>query len=90
MPRVLNYYHDEIPPDARNVMRPGLFGNPYIPGVHGTREQCLEMYRKYFRERLSNEAFRRAAIELKGKDLVCCCAPLPCHADIIMEELERL
>ncbi|GAG87489.1 unnamed protein product, partial [marine sediment metagenome] len=23
--------------------------------------------------------------ELKGKDLVCWCAPLPCHADVLLE-----
>jgi len=23
--------------------------------------------------------------ELRGKDLICWCAPLPCHADILLE-----
>lgn len=38
----------------------------------------------------ANEAWkitfgREDILELKGKDLVCWCAPQPCHADILLE-----
>lgn len=28
---------------------------------------------------------RESILELKGKDLVCWCAPKPCHADVLLE-----
>ncbi|WP_244430705.1 DUF4326 domain-containing protein [Rhizobium sp. CF142] len=27
--------------------------------------------------------------ELAGKDLVCCCAPLPCHGEVLLEMVRR-
>jgi hypothetical protein len=63
------------------VMRPGPWGNPYRIGVHGTREEVLQKYQRY----LDAHPYIKRAIkeQLRGKVLGCCCAPLPCHADIL-------
>lgn len=36
-----------MPPGAVYVGRPTLFGNPFRPGVNGTPEECVALYRRY-------------------------------------------
>ena len=74
--KVLNKRTDKIPPDAVYVGRPSKWGNPFKIGRDGTREKVVEKYRFF----LGNIDVS----ELKGKDLVCWCSPLPCHADILL------
>ena len=84
MPRVYNKSKDkDIPLDAIYVGRPSKWGNPYIIGNNGTREEVIEHYREW----LFFQLFwgKLDISELRGKDLVCWCAPLPCHADILLE-----
>ena len=83
MPKVLNKKRDHIPPDAVYVGRPSKWGNPFFVGASGTREVVIEMYREHIIEML--EARPDDIKELKGKDLVCWCAPLQCHADVLLE-----
>lgn len=83
-PRVLNKRTDKIPPDAIYVGRPSKWGNPFTAGVDGTREEVIKRYRHF----LIEEGYNGSVVdvrELKGKDLVCWCAPLPCHADVLLE-----
>lgn len=80
MPRVLNKYRDEIPDDAVWIMRPSKWGNPYHVKTYGRGRAC-ELYRQRL---LRNEKLFAQLEELRGKDLVCCCAPAPCHGDILI------
>lgn len=64
------------------VGRPSKWGNPFKPGRDGTREEVIQMYRKWL---LLNPTLYVALRELKGKDLGCWCAPKPCHADVLLE-----
>lgn len=64
------------------VGRPTIWGNPFVIGKDGTREEVIEKYEKYL---LANEYLLSRIHELEGKDLVCFCAPLPCHADILLK-----
>ncbi len=83
MAKVLNRRRDRIPRGAVYVGRPSKWGNPFLIEVDGTREQCVEDFRRHVASnRELREAIRR---ELRGKDLVCWCAPLPCHADVLLE-----
>ncbi len=59
--------------------RPSKWGNPYTIPMHGNREQVIAAYRSLI---VDNE---RDLAELRGKDLVCWCYPLPCHADVLLE-----
>jgi len=34
---------------------------------------------------MNNPELLAALPELRGKDLVCWCSPLPCHADVLLE-----
>ena len=82
MPRILNKRRDAIPPNSVYVGRPSKWGNPFKIGRDGTREEVIAEY-AYWIERQSQ--LMDDLGELRGKDLVCWCAPLPCHADILLE-----
>ena len=80
MPKVYNKYHKDAPKGAVYVGRPSKWGNPYAIGVNTSREQAIDYYRQFVSKH--HDEIRR---ELRGKDLVCYCAPLPCHADVLLE-----
>lgn len=65
----------------------GCFGNPFPVEQYG-REKCIEYFKEYFLERISNDAeFQSAIMNLKGKRLGCLCKPENCHGDVIKEWL---
>jgi hypothetical protein len=75
-----------IPPGSVYVGRDKRYGdakwgNPFRIGKDGTREEVIEKYRAYY---ASNEQLKRDLHELCGKDLACHCAPLACHADMLL------
>jgi hypothetical protein len=73
------------PADAVYVGRPSEWGNPFTIGKDGDRDEVIAKYREYVTapERAEmREAIRQV---LGGKDLVCWCAPKPCHADVLLE-----
>jgi hypothetical protein len=57
-------------------------GNPFVIGRDGTRAQVITKYRAWI---VQQPALIRALEELRGKDLVCWCAPEACHADVLVE-----
>ena len=69
------------------IGRPSKWGNPFEIGVHGTREQVIEMYKNWI---LNNPNLLRSLHELKGKVLGCWCSPLACHGDVLLELVSRL
>ncbi len=92
MPKVYNKRHTDVPPDAVYVGRPTKWGNPFeigqpdpaYPDKIMTREDAV----RKFREMIENHgpySIKAIKDQLKGKDLVCWCAPKACHADILLE-----
>lgn len=65
------------------VGRPSAWGNPFVIGKDGSREQVIELYRAWMEQQLALNP--RWLDPLQGKDLVCWCAPLACHADLLLE-----
>ena len=63
--------------------RPTKWGNPFVIGRDGTRQEVVEKYRAMVLSR--PEMVAAAKKELAGKDLICWCAPYACHADILIE-----
>lgn len=63
------------------------YGNPYIIGKDGTREEVIEKYKTYFYKKIRNPRFKRQILELEGKVLGCSCKPRACHGDIIVQYL---
>ena len=63
------------------IGRPSKWGNPFVIGADGSRAEVVRKFEEYLK---SNPMLMEAAKkELKGKDLVCFCAPLACHGDIL-------
>ncbi len=70
-----------------NIMRPSKWGNPFVIGRDGTREEVIEKFKGYL---LNNkELIELAKTELKGKRLGCCCSPNKCHGDILVLAAEN-
>ena len=58
----------------------GKWGNPFVVGEDGTREDCVEKYERWFLTKRWGQ-LREIPTEIKGRRLGCTCAPLPCHGD---------
>jgi|ERR1700722_17514529 len=87
IPKVYSKRKGAIPPpsDAVYVGRPTAFGNPFIVGKDGKQGECVELYREWILKLENRGLLENIKGKLKGKDLVCWCAPLPCHADVLLE-----
>ena len=73
------------PPGAVSVVRSTPWGNPYKVGVHAVdNAEAVAMFGTYLSEH--PELVAAARRELRGKTLMCWCAPdEPCHADVWLE-----
>jgi hypothetical protein len=88
--RLINL-HKSDESDYVFIGRPSKWGNPYIKGRDGDRDEVCRKYEQYFREQImSTPLFRKALLELKGKTLACYCKPLKCHGDVIVKYLNTL
>lgn len=81
MPKVLNLYKDFIPKDSVFIGRPSKWGNPFVIGKHGTREQVILKYIDWIQ---NQPHLMNSLSELKGKNLICYCAPKLCHGDVLI------
>lgn len=80
-PRVLNKKTDRIPPGAVYCGRPSPFGNPFVIGRDGSRADVIAKYEAWLTRQ---PALLARLPSLKGRDLACWCAPLPCHCDVLL------
>ena len=69
------------------IGRGSAWGNPFVIGRDGDRAEVIEKYKGYAIGRVEmNKMWDIDWLEpLKGKDLVCFCAPLACHGDVLLE-----
>ena len=82
MPKVYNIKHQDYPHEAVYIGRGSPYGNPYIIGKHGDRDQVCDKFEKLVLPSLDVSM-------LKGKDLLCHCAPLRCHGDAILKKANK-
>ena len=76
-PRVYNKHHGDAPAGARYIGRGSPYGNQFVIGEHGDREQVCNRFEC---EQLPD----LDVSDLTGRDLVCYCAPHRCHGDSIL------
>lgn len=82
MPQVYNRHHNNVPTSAIFIGRPSRFGNPFPITERRDRDTAIKMFENYI---LSNpRLLEKVKRELRDKDLVCYCAPLPCHGDVLL------
>lgn len=85
---VWNKRDPRTPRDAAYVGRPTVWGNPFshldAPGTFrvSSRDKAIACYVLWLEAQ--PELVARAQKELRGKDLVCWCAPARCHAGVLM------
>lgn len=79
--KVHNKHHKTAPADAVYIGRGSPWGNPFLIGKDGTRDQVCDRFERDILPTLNLD-------RLKGRDLVCYCAPLRCHGDAILKILE--
>jgi hypothetical protein len=77
------YKKGDAPFGAVYIGRGSSWGNPFKIGIDGTRAEVISKFRLYAIQRLLKE--KDWLVPLSGKDLVCYCAPKPCHGDVIIE-----
>lgn len=82
MPTIYNSRKQFTSPNAVYVGRPSVFGNPFVIGKDGTRDDVIDKFEAWLLDH--PELIARVKKELKGKDLVCWCAPARCHADVLL------
>lgn len=85
----MKVWNKRDPNTPRNVVyigRPSKWGNPFVIGRDGNREQVISKYRNYL---LNSPDLLKQIGELHGKDLVCYCAPNACHGDVLIEMVDR-
>lgn len=65
------------------IGRPSIFGNPFVIGKDGDRENVIRLFKLHVYE---NEEIMRAIRALKDSDVLgCWCKPAHCHGDVIVE-----
>lgn len=67
---------------AVTIGRPTKWGNPFTVNDYG-REGAIRKYKKWIMKLEQKQLRREARRELRGKILLCYCAPLKCHGDIL-------
>ena len=74
----------QYPAAAVRVDRSTPWGNPFPMGGRSTRKSVLDQHKEWFDAKLKlSVVFQDQVAALAGKDLLCWCAPLACHADLI-------
>lgn len=88
MPEVLNRRRDILSPDSVYVGRPSKWGNPFSHLEHTSAQhkvssvaEAIEKYEAWITQQPDLMADLH---ELTGRDLVCWCAPGPCHARVLL------
>lgn len=69
------------PPNAVYIGRPSKWGNPFAISPTHSRAYVITQFEQWLKTK--PELMAAAKRELKGKDLVCFCAPLACHGDVL-------
>ena len=70
-----------------DISRSGKWGNPFVIGKDGTREEVIKKYEEYIRNK--PELLNRLN-ELKNKRLGCYCSPrYKCHGDVLVKLLKE-
>lgn len=83
-PRLYNRLSGPVAPAGSVFIgRPSKWGNPFVIGRDGDRAAVIARYRQWLV--LQPALYVAVRTELRGRDLVCFCHPLPCHGDVLLE-----
>ncbi len=74
--RVLNKYTDTISQNDVYIGRGSKWGNPFVIGKDGDRDEVCDKYEAWF---ITQSDLINSIHELRDKNLVCFCSPKRCH-----------
>lgn len=67
------------------IGRGSKWGNPFVIGEHGSRDEVIELYRHYLWKQIKIGKITMEDLKaLQGKKLGCFCKPKSCHGDVIV------
>lgn len=86
------------------IGRPTPLGNPFTHLTYGSaphrvnsRDEAVEMYRKWVVRELETNSEAKtqfdslvAQVRTGNLDMICWCAPLACHGDVLKEMIQRV
>jgi hypothetical protein len=81
MCKVLNKHAVGTPAGTIYIGRGSKWGNPFKVGQDGDRAAVIAKHEWWLRDQ---HDLLRSIGELRGKDLVCFCAPAACHGDLLL------
>lgn len=81
MCKVLNKHTAGSYADAVYIGRGSKWGNPFRIGIDGDRAAVIAKYETWLRRQ---HHLLRALDELRGRNLLCFCAPKVCHGDLLL------
>ena len=67
------------------VGRPTKWGNQFVIGKDGSRDEVISKYKEWAYAPEQSDWRSEVRSELKGKDLICWCAPYACHASVLVD-----
>jgi hypothetical protein len=62
------------------IGRPSKWGNPFVIGKDGSRDEVIAKYEAWL---MARPDLLDDLHELKGKTLACWCSPAACHGDVL-------
>ena len=91
MTKVVNGYKHMRTENDVYIGRSSVWGNPFKIGPDGTREEVVALYEALLQKKILAGVIKKEDImALEGKTLVCFCAPLACHGDVLVKTIKAL
>ena len=88
---VLNKYKDNIPADSIYIGRGSVWGNGFVIGKDGSRDEVCDKHERRLRRKLRlGIVTEDQLLALDGADLVCFCAPSRCHGHTLEKIIEEI
>ncbi len=70
------------------IGRPSSFGNPFVIGKDGSRDEVIEKFAAWIRQQ---PKLLEKIQQLKAEDVLgCWCKPQSCHGDVIVKIWEEM
>ena len=88
MPKRFKIGSIDIPPNHINIMRPTMWGNPFVIGVHGSRTEVIKLFEEYF---YSNKNLQKECLQkMASVDGIVCQCDLheQCHGDVYLNYIK--
>lgn len=83
---VLNKKAVGIPPGAVYIGRGSIWGNPFVMTQESDRAEVISKYKVWLKHQIQTCGYSLEQLAyLKGKDLVCFCAPKACHGNVLQK-----